>query len=68
MATEARCAAGRTIDLGEWLADMRAKVQEIFGDFFLFPLGAVAKALEAWSARPTLMGTVCMVSHPPTAI
>ena len=53
MATEARCAAGRTIDLGEWLADMRAKVQEIFGDFFLFPLGAVAKALEAWSARPT---------------
>ena len=52
-ATEARVAAGRTLDLGPWAPSIKSLLGRVFGTAFVFPLGAVAKALEPDKARPT---------------
>lgn len=53
-ATEARVAAGRTLDLGAWVPGVtRELLHSVFGDFFIFPMGAVAKRGQRNKARPT---------------
>ena len=39
--------------LGKWDDAWRSLLASTFGDAFVFPLGAVLKALEWWKARPT---------------
>ncbi len=46
-------ASGRTLHLGKWGPQVRELLREVFGDFFIFPLGATAKPLEPDKARPT---------------
>ena len=48
-----RVAAGKTICLGEWSTSLLASLRERFDDFFIFPMGAVEKALEPGEYRPT---------------
>lgn len=52
-ATAERVSSGKTLDLGGWTEAMVSTMTDIFGDYFIFPLGAVLKALEWWKARPT---------------
>ena len=48
-----RVAAGRTLDLGVWTYEKLLALKAVFGNFFIFPMGAVPKALEADACRPT---------------
>ena len=49
---ETRVAAGKTLDLGVWADTLRPLLRAVFGDYFIFPLGAVPKPLEPKSCRP----------------
>ena len=48
-----RVAAGKTLCLGTWSSAVLALLRERFDDFFIFPMGAVEKALEPGEYRPT---------------
>ena len=48
-----RVAAGKTVCVGEWSTALLASLRERFKDFFIFPMGAVEKALEPGEYRPT---------------
>ena len=48
-----RVADKRTLDLGVWTHAMWLQMQAVFGDCFIFPMGATGKPLEPNSARPT---------------
>ena len=48
-----RVAAGKTLCLGPWSKALVEYLRERFDDFFVFPMGAVPKALEPGEFRPT---------------
>ena len=51
-ATMKRVKAGRTLCLGLWSPELLRILRKRFADFFIFPMGAVAKPLEPGEARP----------------
>ena len=52
-ALQTRVEAGKTLCLGQWSAKLFTYVKERFDNFFVFPMGAVQKALEPGEYRPT---------------
>ena len=52
-ALQTRVEAGKTLCLGQWSHRLFAYVKERFDNFFVFPMGAVQKALEPGEYRPT---------------
>ena len=52
-ATADRVREGKTLRLGAWREGLKGLLADTFTDAFVFPLGAVLKALEWWKARPT---------------
>lgn len=52
-ALQTRVEAGKTLCLGQWSARLFTYVKERFDNFFVFPMGAVQKALEPGDYRPT---------------
>ena len=48
-----RVTAGKTLCLGPWSEALVEYLRERFNDFFVFPMGAVPKALEPGEFRPT---------------
>ena len=51
-AVYARVAAAKTLHLGPW-AEVEAALNELFKDYFVFPMGAVPKPHDPTVARPT---------------
>lgn len=48
-----RIAHGKSLVLGEWSNSLRTSVSLLFAAWFIFPMGAVPKALELEEMRPT---------------
>ena len=71
-ATEARVAAGKTMDLGAVLPDTLSILKQVFPAAYIFPMGATAKPLEPTKLRPTDdhtrtgLNAACNMAGPPT--
>ena len=48
-----RVARGKTLSLGAWTSQLAGEVRAYFANSFIFPMGAVEKALERGVFRPT---------------